>query len=192
MTNYLRTAVTAEIIAQDSMKWFYRVSGQKHRKPRRHFWTTEMFEYLDTPDTNTKRSKEAIHWTVDILTRMDAYPPCKALKSSSPRPYSKTRCRCDGGGNRHQKHWRLSLKKPTPTSKYPVCEETALGGNISPILTPAFNPNLELTLLEKWFSSELEALPDKDGVRGPDPQTPILEVRAAIRRAFEANPRPQP
>jgi hypothetical protein len=180
LTNHLNTAVSPHIIAPDSMKLKYRISGVQHRKPRRHFWTTTDFEYIDAPDDNTMRSKETIHWTVDVITSMDAYPPCKALMSSFPEEGSKTNCRCEVANKRHRRHWKLPLKKSKTIQNYRVCEETTSDGN----QTAGVDVNLELKLLTKWLDSELKSLQKNGGERGPNPQTCITEVMDAIQRRF--------
>jgi hypothetical protein len=164
----------------------FRIAGKKHRKPRRHFWTTTGFEYLNAPDVNTMCSKETIHWTVSVICGMKWYPPCKALASAFPGVDSIANCRCGQGNTRHRRHWTLPLKPPT-VRNYRVCEETALEVEADP--NPQADAQLELKLLRKWLTSELRVLQRNSQVGDRDPRTCIAEVMDVIERRFEGRVR---
>ncbi|KIW84012.1 hypothetical protein Z517_03258 [Fonsecaea pedrosoi CBS 271.37] len=173
------TVVRPQIIGPDSMTAKFRVAGTKHRKPRRHFWTTTTFDKIKEPNANTGDSKETIHWTVNVITGVRWYPSCKALASSFPGVDSIANCRCGQGNTRHRRHWTIPLKS-SAIRNYRVCEETALEAN--PNLE--VDGGLELKLLLKWLSSELEALQKDSKESDPIPKTCIVEVMGDIQRRF--------
>ncbi|KIW30492.1 uncharacterized protein PV07_06234 [Cladophialophora immunda] len=176
--------VRPKIIGSDSMTPIFRIAGKKHRKPRRHFWTTTAFEYLKEPNVNTGNSKETIHWTVSVITGVKWYPSCKALTSAFPGVGSIANCRCEQDNKRHRRHWTLQLKSPA-IPNYRVCEETALEADPN----QGVDRWLELRLLLKWLSSELKAL-QRDSKEGdPDPRTCMVEVADAIIRQFQGTVR---
>ncbi len=157
----------------------FRIAGKKHRKPRRHFWTTTAFENIKEPSVNAMDSKETIHWTVSVINGMKWYPSCKALTSSFPGVDSIANCRCEQGNKRHRRHWKLPLKSSV-VRNYRVCEEPASEADRN----PGVDRCLELRLLSKWLSSELEALQRDSRERDPDPRTCMAEVADAISRRF--------
>ncbi|KAF2432517.1 hypothetical protein EJ08DRAFT_658867 [Tothia fuscella] len=56
--------------------------GWRYRAPRRQFWRPNL-QMIDVPDNKTMRSKETIHWTINVITRRNLFQRCDAMKPAA-------------------------------------------------------------------------------------------------------------